>query len=116
MLSELIATMSVPVSPLEFHVSAGHFVVTYLSKQKLFGEVNKMKKTLQKEFIWTNNGKIFIRQDENRPSFAFEFPEDLTNNGRIFIRKGENRPFIAFEYPEDLAKLKAELVSCCVCH
>ena len=48
------------------------------SKQKLFGEVNKMKKTLQKEFIWTNNGKIFIRQDENRPSFAFEFPEDPT--------------------------------------
>ena len=108
MFSELIATMSVPVSPLEFHVSAGHFVVTNLSKQKLFGEVNKIKKTLQKEFIWT---KIFIRQDENRPSFAFEFPEDLTNNGRIFIRKGENRPFIAFEYPEDLAKLKAEHLS-----
>ena len=40
-------------------------------KKKLFGDVNKVKKKLKWKYIWTYNGRIFLRQDENKPSFSF---------------------------------------------
>lgn len=46
-------------------------------KKKLFGDVNKVKKNLKWKYIWTYNGRIFIRQDENKPSFSFDSTEDL---------------------------------------
>ena len=46
-------------------------------KKRLFGEVNKVKKKLKWRYIWTYNGRIFLRQDENQPSFSFNCEEDL---------------------------------------
>ena len=46
-------------------------------KKKLFGDVNKVKKKLKWKYIWTYNGRIFLRQDENKPSFSFNCEEDL---------------------------------------
>ena len=46
-------------------------------KKKLFGDVNKVKKHLKWKNIWTYNGRIFIREDENKPSFSFDNAEDL---------------------------------------
>ena len=46
-------------------------------KKKLFGDVNKVKKHLKWKHIWTYNGGIFIREDENIPSFSFDSALDL---------------------------------------
>ena len=47
-------------------------------KKKLFGDVNNLKKHLKWKYIWTHNGRIFIREDENKPCFSFEHAaEDL---------------------------------------
>ena len=46
-------------------------------KKKLFGDVNKVKKHLKWKYIWTYNGRIFIREDENLPPFSFDTVEDL---------------------------------------
>jgi len=46
-------------------------------KKKLFGDVNKVKKHLKWKYIWTYNGRIFIREDEDKPSFSFDNAEDL---------------------------------------
>ena len=46
-------------------------------KKKLFGDVNKVKKHLKWKYIWTYNSRIFIREDENKPSFSFDNAEDL---------------------------------------
>lgn len=47
-------------------------------KKKLFGEVNKVKKEkLKWKHIWTYNGKIFLKQDENNTSFSFYCMDDL---------------------------------------
>lgn len=38
----------------------------------------KWKRNLNgSKFIWTYNGRIFIRQDENKPFFWFDWEEDL---------------------------------------
>ena len=37
-------------------------------KKKLFGDVNKVKKHLKCKYIWIYNGRIFIREDEIKPS------------------------------------------------
>ena len=34
-------------------------------KKKLFGDVNKVKKYLKGKYVWTYNGRIFIREDES---------------------------------------------------
>ena len=47
------------------------------SKKKLFGDVNKVKKHLKWKYIWTYNGRSFIREDENKPSFSFDSAQDL---------------------------------------
>ena len=46
-------------------------------KKKLFGDVNKVKKHLKWKDIWTYNGRIFIRENEHKPSFSFDNAEDL---------------------------------------
>ena len=46
-------------------------------KKNLFGDVNKVKKKLKWKYIWTFNGRIFLRQDENKPSSSFNCEEDL---------------------------------------
>ena len=47
------------------------------SKKKLFGDVDIVKKHLKWKYIWTYNGRIFIREDENKPSFSFDSAQDL---------------------------------------
>ena len=46
-------------------------------KKKLFGDVNKEKKRLKWKFIWTYNGRIFIRNTEDSPAVAFDTADDL---------------------------------------
>ena len=39
----------------------------------------KWKRNLNgSQLIWTYNDRTFIRQDENKPSFSFDWEEDLT--------------------------------------
>lgn len=47
------------------------------TRKKLFGEVNKMKKQLKWKFIWTFNGRIFIRKADGEQAHAFDCQEDL---------------------------------------
>lgn len=47
-------------------------------KKKHFGEVNKVKQKLKWNYIWTSNGRIFLRHDENRPAFSFNCEEDFS--------------------------------------
>ena len=35
------------------------------SKKKLFGVVNKLRKKLQWKYIWSNNGRIYLKQATN---------------------------------------------------
>ena len=59
---------------------ADAFVAVSLTsfKKKPFGEVNKLKQKLKWKYIWTYNGRIFLRHDENRPSFSFNCEKDLS--------------------------------------
>ena len=47
-------------------------------RKKLFGNVNQVRKRLNWRFIWTNNGKIYTRESESTPIFAFETEEDFS--------------------------------------
>ena len=46
-------------------------------KKKLFGLVNKFKKELQWKFIWTNHGRIYLKQRENSQTYKIDSPEDF---------------------------------------
>lgn len=47
------------------------------SRKKLFGEINKIKKSRKWKFIWTQNGRIFLREAENSRIHGFDTKEDL---------------------------------------
>ena len=47
-------------------------------KKRLFGEVNKQKKKLKWKYIWTQNGRIFIKANENAATHSFDTMEDLS--------------------------------------
>jgi len=47
-------------------------------KKKLFGEVNKQRKKLKWKYIWTQNGRIFIKANENTTTRSFDTVEDLS--------------------------------------
>ena len=46
-------------------------------RKKFFGEINKVKKSLRWKYIWTYNGRIFIKEKENSKSYSFGNEEDL---------------------------------------
>lgn len=46
-------------------------------KKRLFGEVNKAKKKLKWRFIWSYNGRIFIKEKENSKTFTFDNEGDI---------------------------------------
>lgn len=46
-------------------------------RKKLFGEVNRIKKRRNWKFIWTQNGRIFLKEDENSVTYSFNTEEDL---------------------------------------
>jgi small-conductance mechanosensitive channel len=48
-------------------------------RKKLFGAVNNIKKKLNWKFIWTNNGRIYLRESDNSVSFTFDSIADLVN-------------------------------------
>ena len=45
-------------------------------RKKLFGEINKIKKSREWKFIWTQNGRIFLREAENTRIYGFNTKED----------------------------------------
>ena len=47
-------------------------------KKRLFGEANKQKKKLKWKYIWTQNGSIFIKANENAATHSFDTMEDLS--------------------------------------
>ena len=50
-------------------------------RKKLFGAVNKIKKKLEWKFIWTNNGRIYLKQSDSSRSYTFVSGSDLNNFG-----------------------------------
>ena len=40
-------------------------------RSELFGRVNKFKKEIKYEFLWTNNSKIYLRKHETSQTFTF---------------------------------------------
>ena len=42
-----------------------------------FGKVNRIKKKLQWKYIWTNNGRIYLKANDNSKTFTFDSMEDL---------------------------------------
>ena len=48
-------------------------------RKKLFGAVNKIKKKLEWKFIWTNNGRIYLKQSDSSRSYTFDSGSDLNN-------------------------------------
>jgi chromosome segregation ATPase len=48
-------------------------------RKKLFGAVNNIKKKLNWKFIWTNNGRIYLRESDNSVSFTFDSIADLVD-------------------------------------
>ena len=57
------------------NVYVSEFLTPY--KKKLFGNANKLTKRLKWKFIWTNNGRIYIKEKENTSVFTFNTQEDL---------------------------------------
>ena len=47
------------------------------TRKKLFGEINKERKRLKWKHIWTQNGRIFIKEADAGRSFSFNSFEDL---------------------------------------
>ena len=47
-------------------------------KKRLFGEANKQKKKLKWKYIWTQNGRISIKANENASTHSFDTMEDLS--------------------------------------
>ena len=47
------------------------------TRKKLFGEINRIKKSRKWKFIWTLNGRIFLREAENTRIYGFDTKEDL---------------------------------------
>ena len=49
------------------------------SRKKLFGEINKIKKSRKWKFIceWRQNGRIFLREAENTRIYGFNAKEDF---------------------------------------
>ena len=42
-----------------------------------FGKVNRIKKKLQWKYIWTNNGRIYLKANDNSKTFTFDSMEDV---------------------------------------
>ena len=46
-------------------------------RSELFGRVNKFKKENKYKFLWTNNGKIYLRKHETSQTFTFTTFEEF---------------------------------------
>ena len=57
-------------------------------RKKLFGAVNKDKKKLEWKYIWTNNGRIYLKKSDNSKTFTFDSAGDLA----VFEREHKLQP------------------------
>ena len=48
-------------------------------KKRLFGDVNKLKKNIKWKHIWTQNGRIFLKEAERSKPVVIDSHEDLTD-------------------------------------
>ena len=55
-----------------------------LFKKKLFGEVNKVKKRLRWKYIWTQNGRIFVKEAERTKTVYIDSYIDLEDFKRKY--------------------------------
>lgn len=46
-------------------------------RKKLFGETNDTRKQIKWKYIWTNNGKIYIKKDDNSNTIIIDSHNDL---------------------------------------
>ena len=59
-------------------------------RKKLFGEANKLRKDLRWKFIWTMNGKVYLREDTHSRSISFSTMEEF--NDFKFQHSSDNHP------------------------
>ena len=63
------------------------------ARKKLFGAVNKLKKTLKWKYIWTNNGKIYLKQADSSRTYTFDSENDFTEFERkMNLNKSKPKP------------------------
>jgi len=48
-------------------------------KKRLFGDVNKLKQKIKWKHIWTQNGRIFLKEAERSKPVVIDSHEDLTD-------------------------------------
>lgn len=46
-------------------------------RKKLFGETNETRKQIKWKYIWTNNGKIYVKKDDNSNTIIIDSCDDL---------------------------------------
>ncbi|CAH3186819.1 unnamed protein product [Porites lobata] len=50
------------------------------ARKKLFGSINKFKKDNKWKYIWTNNGRIYLKQgDGEKRTFTFNYADELAD-------------------------------------
>ena len=50
------------------------------ARKKLFGSINKFKKDNKWKYIWTNNGRIYLKQgDGDRRTFTFNYADEFAD-------------------------------------
>lgn len=73
------AVSDLPNLPEELHNDNKVFLGESLTqkRKKLFGEANKLRKELRWKFIWTMNGKVYLREDTQSRSISFSTMEEF---------------------------------------
>ncbi|CAG9137821.1 unnamed protein product [Plutella xylostella] len=69
------ADMGLEGEPKRFYINER---LTKLNRQ-LFGKARDLGKRFSWRFIWTKDGRVFLRQAEGKPSFRIRCVNDLTN-------------------------------------
>ena len=50
------------------------------ARKKLFGSINKFKKDNKWKYIWTNNGRIYLKQgDGEKRTFTFNYADEFAD-------------------------------------
>ena len=53
-------------------------------QKRLFGIVNRMRKKLEWKYIWTQNGRVYLKQSESSRSCTFDSERDVANFEKKF--------------------------------
>lgn len=57
-------------------------------RKQLFGSINKLKKDLKWKYIWTNHGRVYLKQGDNSQTYKFDKPKDLDDFKNKVVRTG----------------------------